>query len=456
MNEFAGERALVIGYGASGRTAVRALLDHGAEVWVSEAGELAETDRSDELDVDVRTGGHRPEHLDGATLVVVSPGVPEHAPVIGWARDRGLPVWSEVELGARLCRVPYVAITGTNGKTTTTELVAAMLGADGRRATACGNVGYPFTAAVDDDAEVLAVEVSSFQLRFTESLHPRVSALLNLAPDHLDWHGSLDAYASAKARIFTRQGAGDVHVGNRDDGDASAISERAPCEVRWFREGSPEMGEVGVEDGAVVGLVGRRVELSRPRQASRAFLADAAAAAAVALAFGVSVDSITRALAVAEPGPHRGAVVALLGDVAFFVDSKATNPHAALAALAGRSDVVLIAGGVAKGLDLGPLRDASPKLAAVVALGDAAPELQRVFAGATPVHVVDSMDEGVSVAADLVPAGGMVLLAPACASFDMFRDYRDRGERFADAARRLVHERSQGISTTASDGVRHA
>jgi UDP-N-acetylmuramoylalanine--D-glutamate ligase len=452
--ELAGERAVMVGYGSSGRAAARALVEHGADVVVSEAGVLDQiAGLPDDLDVDVRAGGHRPEHLDGATVVVVSPGVPDRAPVIAWARERGLPIWSEVELAARLCRVPYVAITGTNGKTTATELVAAMMQADGLRAIGCGNVGYPFSAAIRDEADALAVEVSSFQLRFTESLHPRVSALLNIAPDHLDWHGSFEAYRDAKAKIYARQGGDDVHVGNGDDPQARDISFAAPCVVRWFREGPPAEGEVGVEEGAVVGRMGEHRELGRPPDGPRPFLADAAAAAAVAVAFGISEPAIKAALDVAEPGPHRGTVVARLGDVRFIDDSKATNPHAALAALEGLSSVVLIAGGVAKGLDLTPLGTAAPKLAAVVALGEAAPLLQDVFAGAVPVRVVDSMEEAVAAAAELVPANGTVLLAPACASFDQFRNYQERGERFAAAARRLTQE---SVRARAQQGVRRA
>ncbi|MFN2590137.1 MAG: UDP-N-acetylmuramoyl-L-alanine--D-glutamate ligase [Actinomycetota bacterium] len=443
---FDGHRVVVIGLGVSGRAAAEALAAEGAEVWVSEArppDEIAPW--PDGAGVDVRAGGHRPEHLDGATLAVVSPGVPEHAPVIRWALERGLPVWSELEVGARLCRVPYVAVTGTNGKTTTTEMVAEMMTQAGLRARACGNVGYPFATAARQSFDALAVEASSFQLRFTETLHPRVSVLVNLSPDHLDWHGSMAAYAEAKARVFGSQRAGDVHIGNADDPEARAISAEAPCEVRWFREGPPEPGQIGVEGGAVVARNGTRRELGAPRGGSRAFLIDAAAASAASLAFGLGAEPVGRALAAASPGPHRGQEVARLGSVVFVDDSQATNPQAALASLIGRTDVVLIAGGVAKGLDLSPLRAAAPSLAAVVAIGEAAEALRSVFADAAPVHVATTMEEAVAAAADLVPPDGIVLLAPACASFDMFRDYRERGDRFAAAARAVVEKRRRRV-----------
>ena len=442
---FAGERALVVGYGASGRAAVRALLDEGATVRVTEARGRDEVDLSAPPGVSVAGGGHRPEHLDGATLVVVSPGVAEHAPVIGWARERGLPVWSELEVGARRCRAPYVAVTGTNGKTTTVELIASMMRAGGLTARACGNVGYPFSTAAGEAFDALVVEASSFQLRFQESLHPRVSVLLNVAPDHLDWHGSFRAYADAKARIHERQAGDDVHVGNRVDATAAAISRRARCRVRWFRTDRPETGEVGIVDGTVVYRpeADRPVDLGRPSVTGPGFLADAAAAAAGALAFGVPAEAVRAALASFSPLPHRGSVVARAGSVRFVDDSKATNPHAALAAIQGRRDVVLIAGGLAKGVDLSPMAAAVPSLRGVVAIGEAAPAVAAVFRGLVPVRMASSIEEAAATALALARPDGTVLLAPACASQDMFRDYRERGDRFAAAARALVADPSR-------------
>jgi UDP-N-acetylmuramoylalanine--D-glutamate ligase len=441
--ELRGRTVVVVGYGVSGRAAAQVLLDRGASVRVTEArplealGSLEGEPLPDPDRVELLAGGHRPEHLDGASLVIVSPGVPQSAPTIGWARDRGLSVWSELELGARLCRVPYVGITGTNGKTTTTEMVAAMMRAAGVSARACGNVGYPFSlAARDPGLQALAVEASSFQLAFHESFHPQVSVLLNVAPDHLDWHGSFEAYTEAKARIYARQGPGDVHIGNRDDVAGEATSARAPCEVRWFRCGPPEGGEIGVEDGVV--RDGDGATYGKPPGAGRAFLSDAAAAAAAARAFGVPAKAVQAALESFAPLPHRGAVVAKAGSVRFVDDSKATNPHAALAALEGLTGAVLIAGGQAKGVDLSPLVAAVPSLAAVVAIGESAPSLVRIFKGTVPVRVARTMDQAVRAAYAAAPRGGTVILAPACASQDMFRDYRERGDRFAAAARSIA------------------
>ncbi len=465
LDELRGRRVLVVGYAVSGRAAAGALLDLGAEVRVTEERTLDELRAPssgapeavpgvDALDVDLRAGGHREDHLDGVDLVVLSPGVTERAPVVAWAVARGISVWNEVELGARLTRVPYVAVTGTNGKTTTSEMVAAMLRESGLRARACGNVGYPLTLAARESFDALAVEVSSFQLRFQSSLHPRSSVLLNVAPDHLDWHGSMDAYAAAKGRIFANQGPGDVHVGNAEDPVAAAISRGARCEVRWFGAGRPERdGDVGVVEERVVAMLdGRAEDLGRPRSSTRAFLADGAAAAAASLAFGVEPAAIRAALARFEPLPHRGSVVAEVGDVRFVDDSKATNLHATLAALEGRTGVVLVAGGQAKGVDLSPLAAAAPGLVGVVALGEAREAVARAIDGRVPVRMADSIEDAVAEAYAMAGPGDTVLLAPACASYDMFRDYAERGDRFAAAARALSARVSQGASRGGAHG----
>ena len=369
---------------------------------------------------------------------MTSPGVPQDAPILRAALDRGVPVWSELELGARFCRVPYVGVTGTNGKTTTTEMLAASMRADGRDAVACGNVGHPLCLAAREPHDALAVEASSFQLRFSESFHPTVSVLLNLAPDHLDWHRSFEAYADAKARIFALQRPGDVHVGNRDDQAAATVSSRARARVVWTTLTEPRDGEVGCRRDEIVSLLDDELTFAAPGEGGRGRRADAVAAVAAGLCFGLSAGAVSEGIASAAPLAHRGATVARAGGIRFVDDSKATNPHAALAALEGLDRVVLIAGGRAKGVDLTPLAAAAPRLAAVVAIGEAAEELVRIFSALVPTRTAASIEEAARAAFDLAPETGTVLLAPACASQDMFTDYRERGERFAAAAARIA------------------
>jgi len=450
-----GERVVVVGFGASGRAAADVLAAEGAHVLVTERRPGSALDAVPPPGVALRAGGHVPEHLDGATLVVASPGVPPTAPVLTWARERGIPIWSELELGARLCRAPYIAVTGTNGKTTTVELLAAMLCAGGMKARACGNVGYPFSLAAREAWDALAVEASSFQLVLQEHLHPSVSVLLNVAPDHLDWHGSFEAYADAKALVYARQSKGDVHVGNRSDAGAARISAAAPCEQRWFRGDAPDAGETGVVGGRVVVRPkrGKREQTFPLPEAEGAFAIDAAAAVTAALAFGVSAGAVRSALESFELLPHRGALVAVAGSVRFVDDSKATNPHAALAALSGRRDVVLVAGGRAKGVDLSPLRDAAESVRAVVTLGEAAPDIEAIFEDVVPTRRAATIEEAVALAFVEAGPGGEVILAPACASQDMFRDYAERGDLFAGAAQALAAALAKnGDDAGAGDG----
>jgi UDP-N-acetylmuramoylalanine--D-glutamate ligase len=448
VNDLRGRSVVVVGLAQSGLAAVRVLRELGARVVVTEARraeDLAEAaSLAEDAGAEVFTGGHDPDHLEGADVVITSPGVSQEAEVLRWARARRLPVWSELELGARVARVPYVAVTGTNGKTTTTEMIAAILRTDGRDAVACGNVGLPFSLAAAEGHDALVVEASSFQLRFHESFHPRVSVLLNLAPDHLDWHGSFADYREAKARVFALQHDDDTHVGNRDDGHAAPVSRTASCRLAWFTLAEPKPGEAGYVGDQLVLRLDEEHVLGRPGAHTDPMRADAAAAAAAAVSFGADPAAAGTALSRFEPPPHRGTVVAEIGGVRFVDDSKATNPHAALAALGAWSDAVLIAGGRSKGVDLSPLAAATDRLRGVVAIGEAAPELVALFHEDVPVRTADTMESAVEKAFAMAPPGGAVLLAPACASQDMFTDYAERGDRFTAAARALAERARPG------------
>jgi UDP-N-acetylmuramoylalanine--D-glutamate ligase len=437
---FEDEQAIVVGAGVAGAASARVLSAEGARVLVTEARPEMELPSAAELralGVDVRAGGHEPSHLEGATLVVTGPGVPPDADVLRWARERGLPVWGEMELGARLARTPYLAVTGTNGKTTVTSMIEACLRAGGYDALACGNIGLSFPEAAREERDVLVVEVSSFQLALQESFHPTISALLNVAPDHLDWHGTFEAYVGAKERIHALQTGTDVHIGNRDDPVAAEISSRATCLRRWFRQGPPEEGEVGYAGDELVARVDGIHRLGVIDAGRAGYREDAAAAAAVALSYGVDPAAAAAALAGFLPGPHRGEVVATVGRVRFVDNSKATNVHAAAAAIDGAGDAVLIAGGRAKGVDLSPLKAHTERLRAVIAMGEAAADVVAVFEGSVPTTVAGSIEEAVRDAFAAAAPGDTVLLAPACASWDQFASYTERGDRFAAAARSL-------------------
>jgi UDP-N-acetylmuramoylalanine--D-glutamate ligase len=440
---FTGERVVVVGAGVAGTSAARVLSAEGAHVLVTEARPATEISTAAELEalgVEVRTGGHDPHHLEAATLVVVGPGVPPDAEPVRWAQERGMPVWGEMELGARLARRPYLAVTGTNGKTTVTSMLEGCLRSAGLDALACGNIGRPFPEAAVEDHDVLVVEVSSFQLALQDSFHPSISVLLNIAPDHLDWHGSYEAYAAAKRSVYALQSGSDIHIGNRDDPAAAAISADAPCTVRWFRTGVPTEREVGYEGDELVARVGGVHRLGRVDARSAGYREDAAAAAAAALAYGVESTAVAAALASFRPAAHRGEEVATVEGVRFVDNSKATNVHAAAAAIDAAGSAVLIAGGRAKGVDLSPLREHVETLRAVIAIGEAAPEIAQVFDGAVPVSTAVSIEDAVRDAFAAAAPGDTVLLAPACASWDQFRSYAERGDRFAAAARSVRAE----------------
>jgi UDP-N-acetylmuramoylalanine--D-glutamate ligase len=426
-------RLLVLGAGVSGAAVAHLATHLGHAVTVYDA----EPPSQDLAGAATAVGTWDPLLLSGVDLVVTSPGFSERSAPVVDTLEAGLPIVGEIEFAWRhLPPRPCVAVTGTNGKTTVTELVSEMLEHSGLRAPALGNIGTPLSEAVVDPPDALVVEVSSFQLRFVESFRADAAVLLNLAPDHLDWHGSFAAYAAAKARVFERQRPSDVAVYDADDMGAvqlaaGSAARRIPVSGRRL----PEGGGGVVSGRLVVGPVSARVDelgVTDP-----AFLLDLAAACAAAIEVGAEPDAVLETWRTFRPGPHRRTLVAELGGVAFVDDSKATNPHAALAAIRSYPSVVLIAGGLAKGLDVSPLVHES-NVRRVVALGTAAADL--LAADPDRVEVAPSMEAAVRIAAAASSAGDTVLLAPGCASFDMFESYARRGDAFAAAVRELVHE----------------
>ena len=440
-------RALVIGLGASGRAAADLLAAAGIEVTIAEQnGDHPGGEAARAAGHQVMLGAPTPAP-EGYDLVVPSPGVPESSPALVAAAEQAVPVVSEPELAFRFRPVPVIGITGTNGKTSVTELVTAMLAADGRDALACGNIGMPMSEAVRTAGPdtLLVVELSSFQLRFVEQLRCSVAALLNLADDHLDWHGGAEAYHRAKARIWRAQQPGDWAVANLDDPVAAELRDRhAPsrrADVTLRR--APSSTGIGVRDGWLVadlpGHTGEVVALGELPLSAPHHHANVAAAATVALLSGARVDAVAGAARAFHPGRHRLELVAEDDGVRYVDDSKATNVHAAAASLGSAESIIWVAGGLAKGADLTSLVDHLGSVREAVLIGEAAEDLARVCAAAdVATRRADSMEEAVALAAGLARPGDTVLLAPACASFDQFRDYAERGERFAAAARDLT------------------
>ncbi len=461
--DFAGTRVTVAGLGVSGMPAARVLHARAALVTaVTDADDERARAQAEELralGVTVRLG-------DGATLpagtelVVTAPGWQPDKPLFAAAEAAGVPVWGDVELAWRLRgpgAAPWLAVTGTNGKTTTVRMLAAILEAAGHRTAAVGNIGVSLLDAVlaEEPYDVLAVELSSYQLHWAPSVRPHSAAVLNLAPDHLDWHGSMAAYAADKGRVY--EGNTVACVYNSADPATEELVRAADveegCRAVGFTLGTPRPSELGVVEGL---LVDRAFVPDRGQQAQELAevadvdppaphnIANALAAAALARAFGVPATAVRDGLRAFRPDPHRIEHVATIGGVAYVDDSKATNTHAAEASLAAYEPIVWIAGGLAKGASFDELvRGAAKRLRAVVLMGRDRALIREALARHAPnLPVVDldradtgAMSEAVREAAGLAESGDTVLLAPACASMDMFTNYNVRGDLFAEAVR---------------------
>jgi UDP-N-acetylmuramoylalanine--D-glutamate ligase len=450
--EYEGRPVVVAGAGVSGAAAARVLRERGARVTVVDASE----ERAEPLRADGFAVVDAAEPPAGTALVVTSPGWRPESPLLVASAAAGIEVIGEVELAWRLSHpaggaaqaAPWLAVTGTNGKTTTVQMLAAILTAAGRRTVAAGNVGLPLLDAVLGPYDVLAVELSSFQLHWSCTVRPHTAVVLNLAPDHVDWHGSFEEYVAAKGRIHA---PGTVAVYNREDAASVRLAGRADARA-GFTLGSPAAGELGVVEDLLVDrafpdvpgeatLLATLADLTVPGAHN---VANALAAAALARSYGVPAEAVADGLRGFRPDAHRNALVAEAGGVAWVDDSKATNPHAAAASLAAYPSVVWLAGGLLKGADVEDLvREAAPRLRAVVLLGTDRPQFVQALrrhAPEIPVVEVGRLDTGamldaVSAARGLARPGDTVLLAPAAASMDCFHDYKQRGDLFAEAAR---------------------
>ncbi|MGW6943437.1 UDP-N-acetylmuramoyl-L-alanine--D-glutamate ligase [Streptomyces xanthophaeus] len=471
VTSWQGKNITVAGLGVSGVSAARALAGLGASVTVVDGGDgeglRVRADELAGLGISVRLGDAQtlPE---GTDLVVTSPGWKPDSPLFAAAAAAGVEVVGDVEIAWQLRGltsgqpVPWLAITGTNGKTTTTQMLASILKAAGLRTAAVGNIGTPIIDVVLDEGayDVLAVELSSYQLHWAPSLRAHSAAVLNLAPDHLDWHGSMEEYAADKGRIY--EGNTVACVYNVADPATERLVEDADveegCRAIGFTLGAPGPSMLGVVDGI---LVDRAFVENRQKNAQELAqvedvnppaphnIANALAAAALARAFGVEPRAVRDGLRNFRPDAHRVAHVDEVDSVTYVDDSKATNTHAAEASLAAFEPVVWIAGGLAKGATFDELVQKSAKrLRGVVLIGaDRALIAEALARHAPEVPVVDlartdtgAMLAAVREAARLAEPGDTVLLAPACASMDMFANYNKRGDAFADAVRELAAE----------------
>lgn len=422
-------KALVVGLGRSGRAAAALLARRGWVVTAVDAGaaEGAE-DELAPLGVEVLVG--HAGAIPGVDLVVKSPGVPGADPAVVAARAGGAPVWSEIELAARELPNPVLAITGTNGKTTTTELAAHLLRSAGRAAVACGNVGTPVAGLVDrvDPGAWLVMECSSFQLEDIDRFRPSGAVLLNLSADHMDRHGSMEAYRDAKLRIFERQGPGDLAILPAPLVPPGAAPARRLAE----HAGGPEV-VAWSEGGLHVARLGWIIDWEQVPLRGRHNRENVMAAAALAAHAGLSGPEIAAGLRGFAPVAHRLEPVGERGGVVFVNDSKATNPDAVMAALDAYPERVrLIAGGRDKGTPFGPLaRAAAGAVVHAYLMGEAGPALAREFAAAGVAHsVLPTMADALAAAAAAARPGDTVLLGPACTSFDQYASYVERGDAF--------------------------
>jgi UDP-N-acetylmuramoylalanine--D-glutamate ligase len=440
-----GARVVVMGAARSGVAAAELLVRRGARVTLTDVkSEIADADRLRSAGVTLELGASQPTATAAADLIVMSPGVPVELPAVAGAMQRGVPVIGELELASRWLRGRVIAITGTKGKSTTTTLVGRMLAAAGRRVMVGGNIGVPVSAQVDDSTEdtVHVIETSSFQLETTVTFHPWIAALLNFSPDHLDRHPDEAAYGQAKARIFANQTPDDWAVVNADNPAALALAAHARARRLRYAVSPRADADVFVDGDFVWQRTSEGptplLPLASIELAGRHMLSNVTAAAAICRAAGTSSEAMTRALAGFAGLEHVMEPVASIDGVRFVNDSKATNVDAAGRSIESFDRVVAIIGGRYKGGAFADLREPlAVRGRGVVAIGETRLMVREALSGTVPVTDAGSMDDAVRKAWAMAKPDGVVLLAPACSSFDMFVDYADRGRAFKAAVRAL-------------------
>jgi UDP-N-acetylmuramoylalanine--D-glutamate ligase len=439
----------VIGAVRSGVAVAKLLQSHGAKTFVSDSAEAEKLQsslrdlRSEKIEYEV---GRHSDRVYECALMVISPGVPSHAPVVLEAQKRNIKVVSELEVGSWFCRAPMVAITGSNGKTTTTTLTGRILSDAAKKHVVAGNIGTAFSSVVLELAETDAavLEVSSFQLDFIDTFRPKISVLLNITPDHMDrYDRSMEKYAASKARVFKNQRDDDVLLYNIDDAWTNKIVLNAPCRTIGFSVQQKLAEGAFVEDGNLVtSISGTRTEII---EIDRIFIKGAhnlynsMAAVLVGQQLGVGASHIQSTLKTFEGVEHRLEFVRRINDVSYYNDSKATNVDSVWFALQSfKEPIVLFLGGRDKGNDYSRLTDLVRKqVKAIVAIGESANLVEQSFKGAAVIKKASSMEEAVDLGRFLAQPGDVVLLSPACASFDWFKNYEHRGEVFKQLVNKL-------------------
>lgn len=446
LGDIAGKRVAVFGLGRSGIAAAKVALKEGALVWATDSRSASQVGPEvlalGELGAQLVLGGHDPAAFQHIELCVVSPGVPA-LPLFDEFESRDVPVVSELEFGLSRVDAPIAVIGGTNGKSTTTTLAGAMLGAPGRRVFVGGNLGAPLCEAVGAAWDCVVLEVSSFQLERSPSLKPRASVLLNITEDHLDRYATFEDYAFAKGNAFVNQTSSDVAIVPLDDEVCLRQARRGRARVRTFGDEAAGKAVDYFVSGtfAVERSSGFSLDLSQVNLHGLHNHHNLLAAFAAARALGADDEMITAGARAFVPLPHRMHKVRTLDGVNYYDDSKATNVGAAVTAIRGLSETwgVVIAGGRDKQGSYAPFVQAlKDKARALVLIGEATPIIANAVADTVPVHRAASMEEAVEVAQRLAKYGDAVLLSPACSSFDMFKSYAHRGDVFADVVQRLV------------------
>ncbi|MFC1807195.1 UDP-N-acetylmuramoyl-L-alanine--D-glutamate ligase [Candidatus Omnitrophota bacterium] len=442
------KKVTVVGLGVSGEAASLLAHSRGARVYATDSSSLPEIENIANAlirkGINAETGRHTSDFLKDADLLVVSPGVLDDSPVMKMAKANSTPVISEIELASWYCRAPIIAITGTNGKTTTVTLIGRILNHAGQKTVVCGNIGEAFARKIEyiTDEHIVVLEVSSFQLKRIESFKPKISIITNVSQNHFDWHPDFDDYFDSKKNIFLNQDDDDITILNYDDANLRAIGKESKAQV-YYISTKEEVEGAFYRDNAVYLNIDKKIEklydMDQVNLKGAHNISNILSASLVAGLIGISSDNIHSAVAKFKGLDHRCQDIAIVGGIRFIDDSKATTVDACRAALCScDGKVILIAGGKDKGSDFTKIRKMiSEKVKELILIGEAKEKIKRSLSGSVNISYAYSMDQAVSMAWEMGKDGDVVLLSPMCASFDMYKDYKERGDVFQNAVGKL-------------------